>query len=88
VPSKTFIVVEMTAMPEKVRTACIDFYEGHITWGKGAYLPFENWENTEEGSLKSALVIERWMESTVPELKGFRASDKQLTNPVLIHASW
>jgi len=87
-PVKKYIVVEFTEMPEEVRKAVIEFYTDSIVWSNGAYLPFENWENTVEGSLDSALVIERWMEEHEPKLKGFRELGKEMANPVLIHAYW
>ncbi len=87
-PQKRFIVVPITDMPENVRRAFIDYTEGHTVWGNGTYVPFDNWQNTEEGSCDTALVVERWLEETQSELKYFRVSGKQLKEPVLIAAFW
>ena len=87
--TKTFIVVEYTDMPAEVRRAVIDYHEGWLVWSNGVYLPFNNWGNTVEGSCQTALIIERWMEENVPELKDRRtSSERELKTPVLIHAWW
>lgn len=87
-PTKTFVVVRLTDMPREVRVAVRNHYDHHITISNGVYVPFNNWQNTEEGSCETGLLIERWMEANVPELAGLRASDVDVDTPVLIHADW
>jgi hypothetical protein len=83
-----FIVVEFTDMPGRIQDAVIAFYENHIPYTNGVYVPFDNWGNTVEGSIASGLLIERWMEANVPELAGRREREDWNGIPVLIHANW
>lgn len=86
---KFFYVVEYTDMPEKVQRAFREYFD-HIQWSNGCYVPFGNWGNTEEGSLGEALIIERWIEATVTELKDARKNGEFCDEepPVLIHVNW
>ena len=68
--TKTFIIVDLTDMPDDVQKAVEEGQDG-LAWADGCYVKFNSWE----GELTDyERIIEGWIENNVPGLKGIRAT--------------